>query len=199
LVANGQIDLAIERFALAVQYEPTYLQARLQLASALRRRGRFERAREQYAAVITVDPRVAEARFGEAIALADLKRYDAARDQLTEGARLHQDRIEFMSALVRLQAAAPDARVRDGARAVTLATELVRRQNTTYTREAMAMALAEAGRYDEAQQWQRDAIATAEREGKPDMANAMAANLRLFERRQPSRMPWREPPAWEPQ
>ena len=72
----------------------------------------------------------------------------------------------------------------------------MKRQSTPYTREAMAMALAEAGRYDEALHWQRDAIAAAEREGKPDMANAMAANLRLYERRQPSRTPWHEPPTW---
>ena len=81
---------------------------------------------------------------------------------------------------------------------MTLATELVKRQNSASAREAMAMALAEAGRYDEALQWQRDAIATAERDRQANLAGALAANLRLFERRQPSRMPWRDPPTWEP-
>ena len=195
-LANGQPDRAIDRFASAVRYEPTYLQARLQLANTLRRQGRFEPARKQYAAVIALDPRVAEARFGQAIALADVGRYDQARDQLTEGVRLHPDRVEFVSALVRLHAAAPDARVRDGARALTLASELVTRQNSASAREAMAMALAEVGRYDEALQWQREAFATAERERQP--TSTMAANLRLFEQRQPSRIPWRQPPAWEP-
>jgi hypothetical protein len=60
------------------------------------------------------------------------------------------------------------------------------------------MALAEVGRYDEALQWQRDAIATAERDRHVNLAGVLAANLRLFERRQPSRMPWRDPPTWEP-
>ena len=77
---------------------------------------------------------------------------------------------------------------------MTLATELVKRQNSASAREAMAMALAEVGRYDEALQWQRDAIATAERDRQANLAGALAANLRLFERRQPSRMPWRDPP-----
>ena len=197
LLANGQTDLAIERFASAVQHEPTYLQARLQLANTLRSRKRFEPALEQYAAVIELDPRVAEARFGQAISLAELKRYEEARDRLTEGVRLHPDRVEFVSVLVRLHAAAPDAHVRDGARALTLATELVKRQSSASAREAMAMALAEVGRYEEALRWQRDAIATAERDRQPNLAATMAANLRLFERRQPSRTFWREP-AWEP-
>jgi hypothetical protein len=106
--------------------------------------------------------------------------------------------VEFISPLVRLLAAAPDPSVRDGSRAVTLATELVKRQNSASAREAMAMALAEVGRYDEALQWQRDAIATAEQNRQANLAGALAANLRLFERRRPSRMPWRDPPTWEP-
>lgn len=198
LLADGQMDLALEQFASAVKFEPTYLQARLQLANTLSRRGRFERAREQYAAIITFDPRFAEARFGDALALADLKRYADARDRLSEGMRLHPDRVEFTASLVRLLAAAPDRQVRDGARAVTLSTELVKRQSSASTREAMAMALAEDGRFEEAATAQREAIAMAERAGQRDLASAMEANLRLFEHRQPSRTPWREPPAWEP-
>ena len=194
LLADGQTDLAIDRFASAVEFEPTYLHARLQLANTLRSREQFARAREQYAAVLKLDPRFAEARFGYAIALAELKRYAEARDGFAEGIRLHPDRVEFISPLVRLLAAAPDPSVRDGSRAVTLATELVKRHNSASAREAMAMALAEVGRYDEALQWQRDAIATAERDRQSNLAGALAANLRLFERRQPSRMPWRDPP-----
>ena len=44
LLSNGREDLAIDRFMAAVRYDPTYLQARLQLANALRRRGRFQPA-----------------------------------------------------------------------------------------------------------------------------------------------------------
>jgi hypothetical protein len=87
--------------------------------------------------------------------------------------------------------------VRDGARAVTLATELVKRQPSASVHEAMAMALAEGGRYEEAASTEREAIAMAERAGGHDFA-AMQANLRRFEDRQPSRTPWREPPAWGP-
>jgi tetratricopeptide (TPR) repeat protein len=198
LLADGQADRAIEQFGSAVKYEPTYVQARLQLGNTLQSRGRFEPAREQYAAVVQLDPRVAEARFGEAIALAGLARFADARDRLDAGARLHPDRLEFVSALARLQAAARDPHVRDGNQALALATDLTKRQDSAAARETLAMALAEVGRYDDAVSAQREAIAMAERNGQRELASHMTANLRLFEKRQPSRTPWRELPMWVP-
>lgn len=198
LQANGQTDRAIEEFASAVRYEPTYVQARLQLANTLRSRGRFEPARQQYLAVLGLDPRIAEARFGDAVSLAGLGRFDQARDRFSEGMRLHPDRSEFVLFLARLYAAAPDARVRDGARALTLSTGLTTRQDSASARETLAMALAEAGRYEEAVSAQREAIAIAERGGQWEVASRMTANRRLFESRQPCRTPWVEFPTWEP-
>ena len=58
--------------------------------------------------------------------------------------------------------------------------------------EAMAMAMAETGRYDEAVKWQREAIAIAGRSGRADLATRMADNLSRYERHQPSRTPWRD-------
>ncbi len=197
LQANGETNRAIRELALAVRYEPTYVQARLLLADTLLRRGRFDLAREQFVAVIGVDPRIAEARFGNAVCLAGLGRFKDARDRLAEGRRLHPDDVEFVALLSRLYAAAPDAQVRDGNLALMLATELTTRQDSASARETLAMALAEAGRYEEAVTAERDAIAKAERAGQQELALRMTANLHLFERRQPSRIPWVDIPVWE--
>jgi tetratricopeptide (TPR) repeat protein len=197
LLADGQHDLAIDRFSMAVQYDPTYLVARLQLAHALRRRGRVQPSLREYGEIIKMDPRVAEARFGQALVLVRLKRYQEARERLIEAAQLHPDRHEFTQALARLYAAAPEDRVRDGNRAVALAQELMRRQQTAETRETMAMALAEVGQYDAAARWQREAIMTAEAVGRYDLARSMAEDLRLYEQRRPCRAPWREDPTWD--
>ena len=59
------------------------------------------------------------------------------------------------------------------------------------------MALAEAGRFDEAVSTQREAVAMAERTGQLALASRMGANLRLFEQRRPSRTPWVEVPIWQ--
>ena len=51
------------------------------------------------------------------------------------------------------------------------------------------MALAEAGRYAEAAERQRRAIAAVEQAGYPEVARAMTGVLGLYERNRPSRAP----------
>ena len=54
----------------------------------------------------------------------------------------------------------------------------------------MAMALAAATRYEEAAKVQRDLMRGAENAGLQQVVPRLAANLELYERRQPCRMPW---------
>jgi len=67
---------------------------------------------------------------------------------------------------------------------------LTRDQHSLGTTETMAMALAELGRFDEAAEWQRNAIGMASQAGRLDVASRLAANLRLYEARRPCRVPW---------
>jgi tetratricopeptide (TPR) repeat protein len=145
-----------------------------------------------------MDPRLGEARFGQAITLLGLKRYGEARDRLLEGMRLFPDRLEFISALARLYATAPEARVRDGGRARALAQELVKRRKSADAQETMAMALAELGEFAAAASWQRDAIAAAQGAGLHDLALRMSDNLRLYEGHRACRTAWRDDPGWDP-
>jgi hypothetical protein len=54
------------------------------------------------------------------------------------------------------------------------------------------MALAEVGRFAEAAEWQRLAMSVAVDAGHAAAAQMMAANLALYQRRQPCRTPWRD-------
>jgi hypothetical protein len=98
----------------------------------------------------------------------------------------------FVHALVRLLAAAPDDRVRDGRRAMELMRSLPREDRSIEAGEMMAMTLAELNQYEEAATWQRDAMAAAERAGHRNLVSRMAENLTLYERRRPCRVPWRD-------
>ena len=100
------------------------------------------------------------------------------------------DQPGFPHALARLLAAAPDDRVRDGARATSIMNELMKTQQTLAMAETMAMALAESGRFDDAVQWQRDAIRAASEGKRHDLVRKLSVNLRLYENRQPCRIPW---------
>ena len=59
------------------------------------------------------------------------------------------------------------------------------------------MALAEAGRYDEAARWQRETIGMAQRAGARDVIPMLAEDLHRYEQRQACRTPWRTEPEWD--
>ena len=140
-----------------------------------------------------LDPRLADAPLGYAMALVSLTRYAEARDRLSESLARYAGRPAIAHALVRLLAAAPDNRIRDGSRAVAMAeAQLAQEPPNPDLGEAMAMAMAETGRYDDAVTWQRQAMTIAERAGRADISKRMAENLTLFEHHQPCRKPWRE-------
>lgn len=189
----GRIEMAISAFAAAVTADTTYVQARLQLAHSLRKARRFDESLVTYQSALKIDPRLAEARLGYAVTLADAGRYGTSRAWLAEGRRSHPDQLEFQELLVRIMAAAPDANVRDGLAAVELATDLVERSRTWSTLEALAMALAETGRYEEAADRQREAIADYERTTGEAVAS-MTERLGRYEQHQPSRSPWTADP-----
>ena len=128
--AAGRDREAIDAFSAAVKNDPAYVEARLSLADALRRSGRMAESLPHYAEVIRVSPAVSQARFGYAMALVRLKRYQEARDRLADDLKTYPDQPGFAHALARLLAAAPDDRVRDGRRAMTLMQELLKTQRT---------------------------------------------------------------------
>jgi tetratricopeptide (TPR) repeat protein len=190
--AAGRDREAIDAFSAAVRNDPAYVEARLSLADALRRSGHMEESLPHYAEVIRVSPAVSQARFGYAMALVRLKRYQQARDRLADDVKTYPDQPGFAHALARLLAAAPDDRVRDGRRAMTLMQELLKTQRTIEMAQTMAMAFAELGQFEEAVSWQREAIEAAKQAGRQDVAARMEENLRHYASGQPCRAPWRE-------
>ena len=191
LQGEGRHREAIERFETALRYQPTDGEVRLRLAVSLRRAGDPAAALEQYRTVLRMDPDVADARFGAAMTLVQLRRYREARDRLAAGIEAFPGASIFSHALARLLAAAPDAEVRDGPRALRLVEQLAAQgERTIDLGETMAMTLAEVGRYAEAAAVQRDLVAAADAEGMRDAVSRLAANLRLYEQSRPCRTPW---------
>jgi tetratricopeptide (TPR) repeat protein len=188
---RGDDEAALARYSAAVQSEPAYAQARLRLADVLRRRGRLEDALVEYDRVMRSDPSLSDAMLGRAITLVRAGRYLDARDQLIEGMKAYPDHGGFPHALARLLAAAPDDRIRDGRRALALAEQVVKTDQSTDVGETLAMALAEVGRFGQAAALQRDLIAAARQAGRTDLVARLQDNLRLYTANQPSRTPWR--------
>ena len=185
---SGDYVRALARYTSAVRYDADYVEARLQLGGLLRRAGRPDDARAQYERIIELDPALFEGPFGYAMVLVTEGRWAAARDRLADAMERFPNTPAFPLALARVLAAAPDRRVRDGRRALEVMRRLSDEQQRMDLGETLAMALAEVGRYAEAADLQREAIAAAPEE----LQERMAANLELYEAGQPCRTPWRE-------
>jgi tetratricopeptide (TPR) repeat protein len=190
--ANGRSAEAIERFSMALKYDPGYVEARVELAGVLGRSGKPQEALVEYEKVLALNPTQSHAAFGRAMTLVRLHRYEEARNRLAEGMQAHPGEPMFSHALARLLAAAPDDRVRDGRRALQLVDELIKGQQTIELAETTAMALAELGRSREAATVQRDALTAAKHAGLADVERRILENLRLYERGEPCRTPFRE-------
>ena len=191
LESTGDRERALAELRAAVRDDPEYVEGHLRLAEVLRQSGRLAEARPHYARAVALDPHAGPPRLGLATLLVDLAQYAAARDLLDEGMRLRPDLTGLAHALSRILSAAPVDRVRDGQRALTIADTLAAREPAgADAAETTAMALAELGRFDDAVQWQRQAIASAERSGRLAAAQRMGESLERFERRTPARVPW---------
>ena len=190
---QGRHAEAIERFTAALRSRPGYTEARLRLAISLRRVNRAKEALSDYEQVLTANANQTDARFGLAMTLVQLGRYQEARDRLAADVHAFPEQSVFAHGLARLLAAAPDERVRDGDRAMAIVTGLLRKeQRTLDLGETMAMALAAAARYEDAARLQRDLMRGAEGAALRQVMPRLAANLQLYEQRQPCRTPWPE-------
>ena len=187
---EGRHREAAERFAAALRARSSYTEARLRLAFSLRRAGDPEGALAEYRRVSRMNPDLVEAAFGEAMALVVLYRWSEARTRLEQAAEAYPGDLGVTHALARLLAAAPDGRVRDGARALAMVDRLASQGRTFDLGETMAMALAEVGAYDRAAALQRDLVTGAGRAGLTDVIRRLEVNLRRYERGEACRTPW---------
>jgi len=184
LEAQGDLDGAAAAFAAAARLDPTRPDHRLGVAAAAARRGRFAEAAESYRAVVDLDGANEQARVGEASALLLDGRWIEARARLEGAARVLPESATLRHLLARLLAACPDRPLRDGERAAALAEELWRKAPSPLVQETLAMALAEAGRFQRAAGLQAELLASP----APRSAEAAArleANLTLYRRSEP--------------
>lgn len=185
---------ASEQFQQALKLSPSYAASHYALGVIHEEAGEYQKAIASFSAALASDPGNldARARFGYAAALIRLNRFQEGSARLTEAMDLYPNEPSFARAAARLYAAAPDDRVRNGRRALSIAQGLLNRQPRTIgLAETMAMALAEAGRYSDAVRWQREAIEAAGRAGQRTVVERLTANLNRYQAGRPCRTPWR--------
>ncbi len=192
LGAEGRTALAIDELKKALALQEDLAPARLALANLAADSGRYREAVEQFSKIVAASPDDQSARFGLAIALLMTERYPEALASIEDSVSRFPDWVAMEHVLARLLATSPDDGVRDGERALLLATEVMQSQPGLQSAQTLAMAYAETGKFEEAIALQRDLIQRVELAGSNDRLAIFQGRLELYEQGQPVRAPWLE-------
>ena len=183
--SRGLIGPAAERYQQALAADPESVAALGGLGSLLARLRRFQEAQELYAKWIVIEPEQLQPRVAEIALLIFDNRHTEALERLEAGLGVFPDAIQLKDILARHLAAAPDRSIRDGARAVTLAEEVLGRLPTPQSAETLAMAYAEARRFEDAVDLQQEVIQQIGAEAQASDVARLRANLELYQSRKP--------------
>jgi protein O-mannosyl-transferase len=164
-INQGKRTEALRLFAEAVRLQPGNSDNRFNLGLALLEDNQSERAAEQFAECLRLNPKETRSHYRLAVALSQQHQVKEAIFHYHEALRLTPEFPDAMCELARLLACAPEAELRDGSEAVTLAERACAMTNNQQAAmlTTLAAAYAETGRF-------KDAIITAQK------AKDLAAN-----------------------
>ena len=171
-----------------VRLDPGAIEAHRLLAAMLLETGEPARAADHLEALAALTPDDLRVHFNLGLTRFGTGQFAAARDALETALERFPGDLAVRHLLARLLATSPDAAVRDGERAVELARSVVDEQPALDHLETLAMAMAEAGHFEEAVSWQQRAL-ERERETGGGNSPQRLDRLRLYQARQPLRAP----------
>ena len=199
LAAQGKTAAAIEHYQQALQINPRYTEAHNNLGVALAAQGRIDAAIKHYQQALQINPGLTESRKNmnkallvlvrQGTALASQGRFGEAISCFEKILKFWPENAEVKNNLAWVLATCPDAALRNGLRAVELATAADRSSggaNATVL-DTLAAACAEAGQYTNAVAAARRALEAAA--GQESAAEGIRSRLRLYE----AGIPYHEP------
>lgn len=179
-VRQQDFERAVEHFRQVIALDPEALEVRRELADVLGHVRRYDEAIVEYERILSEMPRLEAARRGKVVALILGGRLGEARLELQTALRTFPRHHGFALTQVRLLALSPDPDVRDGSLALQIARRVFEDRQDLPVRQALALALASAGNFEEAVTVQRDLVAVVG--ARKDLADIERARLGAFER-----------------
>jgi protein O-mannosyl-transferase len=182
LVAQGKPDQAIPQFVMALKIRPQDADTRVVLGVVLLEKSRLDEATAQFQEAVRLQPTNAIANYQLALIHQGRKETSAAIDCYHKALKAQPDWPESLNNLAWILAAHPDAGLRNGAEAVTLAERACKLSDY---KEAvfvgtLAAAYAEAGRFPEAVSSAEKARSLALAAGQKDIAQKNQELLELY-------------------
>ena len=186
----GNVAGAVAELEEVVGLDPGMIEARRALAALLVGAGEAERAAEQLEALVTLTPDDLAARFNLGLMQFQAGLYVGCRETLEAALERFPGDVAVRHLLARLLATSPVPEALDGAWAVELAQAVVSERPAVDHLETLAMALAAAGRFDEAVSRQQEAL-ELERRSIGANSEERRKRLDLYLARQPLKAPAR--------
>ncbi len=189
LAAGGALDEAVRHFRRAVALRPGHAAAHNNLGAVLRALGRLAEAMPYFERAVALDAGNAAAHNNLASALASTGRPADAVRHYRRALELEPDGVESLTSLAWILATTGEARLHAPGEAATLAERaaaLTSRRDVNVL-ATLAAAYAAAGRFDDALEAQRQAIALAQPIGDPALLAELQRRSTLYMRQQPLR------------
>lgn len=187
--ANGDDASAIREYEASIALDASDVAAHLFLANALMRERDFVAAAQQYALAAARDDKSAEIRYREGVAW--MASGDCARSEtaLLASYDLEPTALRVVQAISRLYATCPvDEQKRE--LALQYAQRLYNAQPVLETAETLAMVLAANGKFEDAADFQRQAIFEALKSGRAQTDASLGENLERYVNKQLSERAW---------
>lgn len=149
--ARGEAQPAAARYRKLLELDPRHDGGHFFLANLLFTEGRFAQAAEHYGAALAANPDIPPARLLELVAWHHAGRPDAeVTAQLEQLLDRHPDQAELQYALIRMRSLSASPGVRDSVQALNLANVLAPSQPTPPNIQALALAAAADGQFEQA-------------------------------------------------
>lgn len=191
LAQQGNDAEAEEHYRQAIEIDPGHRNAYFRLGRLLQRNRRCDEALPAYEKAIELSAAQVQARFGRAVCLLRQNRWQEAMAGVEEGLRVVPQAHSLRHLQARLLAVSPDADLRDGQRALGMASRAAGSKVNVQQIETLAMAHAELGQFDAAVEWQERAV-QALSQGQRRSPEWASERLELYKAGQPTRRVWGE-------
>jgi tetratricopeptide (TPR) repeat protein len=186
---QGNVDQAIALLQAAVDVRPDNSPAHENLAKALLQKGKVSDALIHYRKLLELQPDNIEVHNIVGTVLIQQGRPRDAIDEWQKVLTIQPDNGNAMSNLAWVLATSPDDSLRDGTKAVQLASEALRisGRRIPILFRTLAAAYAEAGDFSKAIQTAQDGVQLANSQGNSGLATELQGNIALYQTQRPLR------------
>jgi protein O-mannosyl-transferase len=196
LADSGRTNEALAEFRESVRLDPRNAALQDNLGAMLAELGRFDEALEHYAAAAQADPGDWRAAYLSGKALLKQGRDQEAIPHFQRALQIEPDNLQVLIYLAQVLASDENPGVRNGPTAFTLASRanVLTGGDQPAMLDALGMACAELGHFDEAQKAAQEALELAQAGGQTNDAAEVQMRLRLYQAHRPFRQSFAHTP-----